>query len=615
MRIQPRQQLLEIWRATAEAAYPLVDGKRQWQWGGREGPNSISDAEQLLCLMFPATEIERFRIGSPNQTEDDVLVALKPLGGAIEIPQVMITVLTDYLTRYSDEDGSPIFSGGSLFTPINSGEHPVQEQRDLDVVESYAASITLMLATLGFVKELNPQVSRPEVRAQLDKLEGLANLRLSAAMVGLLRSFSVYVFPIEGDYADALLRTVNQGLEPRRKIVADLREALKETAAGLRDLTAGLRDMDEIERPDRFFECGWSWGVTQGKEEIPWVTASGKQREGVALDAPYLYFTVVALDGISDLFTERTRLQGLLDEEQVRLSAALRLRWELTQKYWSTIASLGAGRWPLEDIPWRTVDGVESDYFSLLVTSIAARDLTGSPNDGDLSRLGEVLKELANRARITRRPTANDPALALHTTGVRIDLDGTDTLGPALSWVAVDFAQLLLKRVIRVASLINRVELRAQLLHLADQVWSHVAQRRMIDEMHGPGLWDQPASVYDRGLAVFEQPSWHHTVRVVEALVNAAGMAGSHPLRSEKLIEFTQDLLAEAEHLFDQELLIGATERGPAMRVKLETVRQQLRRAREITADRPGSAVALLLSVLRDLDGFQAARQDVLGAS
>jgi hypothetical protein len=159
MRIQPRQQLLEIWRATARASYPLVDGRHQWHWGGREESNSISDADQLLCIMFPATEIARFRLASPNETEDDVLRALAPLGGAIEIPLVMISVLTDYLMRYSDADGSPIFSGGSLFAPVDNAENPTWEQRELDVVESYAASISLMLATLGFVKELNQQAA------------------------------------------------------------------------------------------------------------------------------------------------------------------------------------------------------------------------------------------------------------------------------------------------------------------------------------------------------------------------------------------------------------------------------------------------------------------------
>jgi hypothetical protein len=81
------------------------------------------------------------------------------------------------------------------------------------------------------------------------------------------------------------------------------------------------------------------------------------------------------------------------------------------------------------------------------------------------------------------------------------------------------------------------------------------------------------------------------------------------------LATFSQDLLAEAEHLFDQELLAGSTEAGPAMREKIEAVRQRLRRVREIMTDRPGSAVALLLSVLRELDDLAAARQDVLGAS
>jgi hypothetical protein len=101
----------------------------------------------------------------------------------------------------------------------------------------------------------------------------------------------------------------------------------------------------------------------------------------------------------------------------------------------------------------------------------------------------------------------------------------------------------------------------------------------------------------------------------VESLVFAANMADTHPLRSDALADLTQDLLAEAEHLFDQELLAGSTEAGRAMRDKIESVRQRLRRVREIMVDRPGSAVSLLLSVLRELDDLAAARHDVLGAS
>ncbi|MGK8486473.1 hypothetical protein [Nocardia asiatica] len=62
MRIRPRQQLLELWRAVLACSYR----NGTWQWGGRDGANSISDAEQLLCLLYPATEMMPSRWTSPT---------------------------------------------------------------------------------------------------------------------------------------------------------------------------------------------------------------------------------------------------------------------------------------------------------------------------------------------------------------------------------------------------------------------------------------------------------------------------------------------------------------------------------------------------------------------
>ena len=69
MKIQPRQQLLEIWRATARSS--MRDGA--WVWGGRDQANSISDAEQLLCLMRPTAEVPAFKLDRPDETADDVI--------------------------------------------------------------------------------------------------------------------------------------------------------------------------------------------------------------------------------------------------------------------------------------------------------------------------------------------------------------------------------------------------------------------------------------------------------------------------------------------------------------------------------------------------------------
>ncbi|MFC7761040.1 hypothetical protein ACFQY4_25655 [Catellatospora bangladeshensis] len=127
MRIKPRQELMDIWSATARVAFvpvPGSRGKREWRWGGRDGSNSISDAEQLLCLMLPSTEIPQFRLDEPNSTDEDLLTVLRPFGGAIDIPQFLIGLVMEYLERYTAPDGTPIFSGGSYFSPCSPARSP-----------------------------------------------------------------------------------------------------------------------------------------------------------------------------------------------------------------------------------------------------------------------------------------------------------------------------------------------------------------------------------------------------------------------------------------------------------------------------------------------------------
>lgn len=606
MRIQPRQQLLEIWGATVRAS--LQNG--QWQWGGRGGGNSISDAEQLLCILLPATQIPGFRLDQPDVTEADVLHVLQPLGDRVDIPRRMIAILTEFMHRYQDEDGVPRFPGGSYV----GAEEEVLARGEVgapDVVESFSASVTLTLATIGFCKVFVTSLTRPELIKEVTELENLSRRRLTAALVGLLRSFAINVFPPDSDYGRNLLRAINQAASPETAIIERVNRELRDVRAGLRDyITIGSGQNEDLD-PSRLFECGWSWGTIEKAPKIDFVDDT-VQRDGLAINAPYLYFTVVALDGIADLFSARTRLLGLLEEEQQRLAGALQIRWELTQAYWAVIGSFGDGRWPLEDIPWRAVDGGESDYFSLLVTAIVARDLAQRPDpDVSLSRLGRVLSELANRGRLTRRPYKDDPAMLMHTPGVRIALELESPVpGFDLHYSATDFAPLLLKRIIRVAGLINKVELRQDLIDLADGVWASTAQRK-IREGPARDLWDQPGNVYDSITTRYDKPTWHHTLRVVESLVFAAGLAATHPLRSDPLANLTQDLLAEAEHLFNQEQLAGSTEAGLAMRRRLETIRLRLERAREVALDKPGTSFAMAVLVLNDMDELAAARSDV----
>lgn len=610
MRIQPRQQLLEIWRAVARSSLP----EQTWVWGGRDERNSISDAEHLLCLMAPATKIDSFKLDLPDQTADDVLDMLAPLGDSIELPRRITRVLGDYLRTYTT-DGRPGFPGGSYFTSTHPTEAPTEAQRALDVVDSFSMSVQLMLATIGFVRVFRTVVTREDLHKEIHEVEAMASQRLTAALIGLLRSFAVHVFEINSVQGQVLCRTANRANLPPRRVVEALQRELRDVNAGLRDLRLGIREVDDLDNPNRLFECGWSWGVIQDTPPVDVPGVGWTQPEGVAPPFPYLYFTAIALDGIRDLFTERTRLLGLLNEEQQRLAQALQIRWSLTMRYWSTVATFGEGHWPLEDIPWRTLDEKESDVFTLLVTSIVAQAFSEQGGtDAELSRVGRVLEDLASRARITRRATTNDPAVLLHTPGVSVALDNTETVGgPQLSWLVADFSPQLLRRSVRVAGLLQAAERRAPLLELSDSIWEHLVLRRHRDP--SCQLWDQPSEVFSEVKPTAPRPSWYYTSRVVDALVAAADYVSSAPLRGAQSTSLALDQLAEAEHLFDQEMLLASAERGPALAAVLQSARSTLRRARDILPDRPATALVLANDVLRELERLAAARLSTPGMS
>ncbi len=610
MQIQARQQILDIWRHTARVSYH--DG--HWIPGGRDGSNSISDAEQLLCVMSPATEIPLFRLDRPDSAAEDVLEALRPLGDSIQVPQRLMQALTLYIDRYTGPDGTPIFGGGSYFASDSDvGEEIKDDQRDLDVVDSFSISVTLMLAVIGFTSVFRQVVSRETLLNQINSLEQKANIRLTAALVGLLRSFSVSVFSAEDPLGRELIRTVNQERRPTRAVVEELRLALSEINARLRDdvqIGSGAAEGSELEIPNRLFECGWSWGLVKGAPVVETSTQIGAQREGVAENATYLYFTTVALDAIQALSSERTRLLGLLDPEQSRLAGALQLRFELTRSYWATVAAYGSGRWPLEDLPWRTTDGLEADYYSLLVTGMVMQNMaTFRPSDSELRRVGGILEELTNRSRITRRSTVREAATDVHHPGIRFPLVGSeDAGGPRMAWTVGDISTVLLKRTLSLASMTTQGPARSRLLDLSGDVWEHL-RSRIIHHGASNGLWDQPAGPYPLLEVQFDEPSWYYTKRVIDCLTTAARIVNEAPVRSELLLQMAADLLYEADHLYDRELLNGSTNSGEKLREELIRIGTELHRARSVRLEQPGVAVAVTEEVLRKLDRLSAARR------
>jgi hypothetical protein len=609
MEIQPRRHILELWRATVDYCYR----DDRWYWGGLSGRNSISDAEQLLILLYPATVIGSLGFASVDETADDVLEYLSRLGGALEIPRQMVSFIGEYLRTYL-VDGTPDFSGGSYFYPEDSQAEIKPGQRELDVVDSYSMSVRLCLATLIFLQAYRKGLRSVRMLQEIEELELLSRQRLSAAIVGLLRSFTIHTFPASDPSGETMCAMLNQRGLATEVLVRDLLDELAEIRVGLRqELKIGSGVAEELENPVRLFECGWSWGIVDGAPEVTQVSDIGQQPTGVAEARPSLYFTVAALDGIQDLFTERTQILGLLTVDQQRLARALQLRWDLTQQFWAKLATFGGGRWPLEDLPWQATDGTESDYYSLLLTSIVidGPDSERLPST-DVGRVGQLVADLADRGRITRRPTRDDPALAMHLPGLRLRLVGSEKVaeGPQLAWTVASYTSLVLKRLLRVAKLLSDSSDRLRFLDLADQVWAHV-ERRRIETPYGRGLWDEPTQVFHHTSFVpYGAPSWYQTERVMEALVAAASVTMSRPAAAPELVVAATQVLAEAEHQFDQERLRGTNDTGEQMRESFQVVGAKLRRAREILRDRPSTAIVLASDVLRELDAIDAARQD-----
>ncbi|WP_433368705.1 SCO2524 family protein [Actinoplanes sp. CA-142083] len=498
MRIDPRQRLLETWAATVQASWR----GGIWHWGGRDGSNSISDAEQLLCILLPAAKVLPLALDRPETMSEHALRALAPLGDANTIPLTLIRIATEYFERYTTYEPRSIFAGGTYFDLDTGRNGELQDwQRERDVVDSYAVSLTLSLVVRGFARLFQPVLTQAGHLAQAQRLERVASLRLTAAMIGLLRSFSTNVFDPGSEEGHVLIDTVNRGSLPRREVASQLRAALRPTTRRLGEVEIGSGQIFELDDAS-LFECGWSWGTVT---EAPQVYVDDPeillgQLAGFAEDRPHLYFTAVALDAIEELLSERTRELSLLDAEQYQLARELMLRRDLALSYWTTLATFTDGwQWPLE--------ARRDDYHTLLLSSVLVKDLSQpGPRAQDLARVGRVLADLSDGLRLA--PEAQ-PGQVI----TLIDRETQAWDEPQAAWVAGDFAPVLLRNSVAIAGMLRDGRQRTQMLRLADHTWDHLDGRRMGPEAT-PGLWDRSA---DHRL-----PSWRCTLRVVEALISAA---------------------------------------------------------------------------------------------
>ncbi|MFF8590450.1 SCO2524 family protein [Streptomyces sp. NPDC015220] len=607
MQIKPRQHLLDIWRATARHSFD--DGKLVW--GDTDGLSSVADAERLLCLLYPATEVPAFRLDQPDTTERDVLRALEGVGSRLEIPPNLITALAQFMRTHTGADDSPTFAGGHYFKPSDPADELTHEQSQLGVVDSYSMSVTLCLATLGFLKVYEGTTTRPEVRKAIVELRDATNTRLTAAMISLLRSFTVNVFDAESEQGRRLIQVIGQNRQSDRAVLQQFSRRFRPLRATIiESLTRGIQVDESIRDESQLFECGWAWGVVQDAPKVTDLDVQVPgQPDGIADRLPYVYFTVVALDGIQDLFSERTLTLGLLDADQQKLAEALRLRWELSQQYWSAVARFGADRWPLEDLPWQTTGlRLESEYFSLTVAAILVHDLVRrKATDDDLTRTVAIMERLADRGRITSRMTREDPTIRLHSAGVTMPLAGSDRSGGLLLWRMTDFSAQLLKRTIQLATLSRNIDAQDRLLRLAEQTFEHLWDRR-IDEGDGTELWDDVRAVYPDARGAGPRLSWSITERITECLVAARNLYEQEPIRSPELAQLARELLSEATHLFGKEQLEASTGADGSRGRTMRSIENRLDHARDLVDERPATAFALALPVLQELDTLAQAR-------
>jgi hypothetical protein len=612
--IQPRRQLLDIWKATAQYS---MDANHEWRWGGRRGSNSISDAQQLLCLLQPATEIGALRVELPDDTNDDVLRSLEAFGDSVQIPRMLTLGIEQFVGTYTGPDGTPLFGGGSYFVPVNPDETLTAEQLDTHVIVSYATSVSLCLAALGFLDIYsNAATTKGQWRNRVLDIRDRASNRLTAALVGLLRGFTINTLQPGSEEGRNLIGLLNQEGLPERRIVEHFNKEMETVRGRLSEARMGVSRAEELDNPNLLFEVGWTWGIASDAPKIPLDvpgTDIGVQGDGVALSAPYLYYTVVALDAIEQLTSDRTRVLGLLNPQQERLSNNLDTRRNLTQLYYSRLGRFDSGvggRWPIEDLPWRTPDGNESDYWSLLIGAVLIQDLRDRNSSEDIvRRIDPLLSELANRARITRRQLRDDPALALHFPGLLNGLDGAELLGPPMGWRINDFSPLLLKRATQLASQTNSAEVRDRMLTLSTDIWNHLLERQIAKEP-AAGLWDDPVRIYPQLNEHQTMPSWNLTYSVVDALVGSAATLVRRQTKAPILSQTAAAMVSEAEYLLNQQLM-ETPSLNSGLQGNLMEIRDSLQRARDLIDDQPSTAIALCIAAVTKLDKNTQARQDV----
>ncbi len=608
-RLDSKEQLVKIWKRWAS----VVGEKSSADiWGDKrnEVRNCVIDAELLLCLLTPQTELRAFNIVSMT---DDVRNALSNIGAqsnSDKISQNMSTrianILLDYFDTYSMEatstetkpsqtdklkknrfdsssyidlvadDLSAVANGGAI-SQIK-GTLDSKEVGKLETVDAFSYSAMVAIHALLLKKKIDEdelarrsKMTSPEWK----KVGELAAERLSLSMTGLLASFALITDKNlnTGDWQDNTNRTWPERFTKNPRLykteLSQIRNALS------------MLGYDERLPENECFEIGFSWGPISPEKLIfnesdptfEKVKSFSKQQAYHAESAPYFYFTVNALDAIAVINSELVSTSDVLGQEHLALAAKLRNLADLTRRYWNIIALAqeGEGLWAVEQVPWRPADGPEyaSEYWNLYIIRLIYQSIPAGKQN--IERALNLLSELARRGRIIQDAYPADSDITvdrLHHTGFPLALklheekkeggnkEEGDT-GTILAFCRMlDFAPQLLKACGNLLSLTRDPDQREQISRLIGGVWEHLNKRKDIDDRTlaswdclGTGVYTEYTFRDPKPVRGDDQrvSSWYLTERVAEALVAVSLGNMVRPETPKDLSAMTLELLTEIE--------------------------------------------------------------------
>lgn len=635
-KLDAREQLLKIWNRWGD----LVQGAdHEIRWGdSRNKRNCVVDAEFLLCLLQPHILLDDFNI---VQSTRGVRQSLEKLGADPEssfiTPKMsnrIVELLMDYYLTYSGVEKS---SASSRSTPRHSrfycgsyfstsaddltqqassiknviGRLDESQFSELETVDAYSYSALLSVYTLILYKQLYEDVltRRNKVIEPIwEDLRVLASERLSLSLAGLLSCFAMSTEDLlsTGDWQKQVGRSWPERIEgdtKSRSELEEIRNSLK--VMGATGLSSGA-----------FYEIGFAWGPVKpeaifysddGTISSKLSLESSNKQSYHALSAPSFYFTVVAIDTISQLSNNSVASLEILNEEQLSMLSKLRNFENLTRKYWKTIAlaSDSSGSWAIEQLPWRPTDGPDyaSEYWNLYLGRMIFDVMPQGKQT--IERMYALLLELAKRGRVVQEafPPKSDPILyRLHFSGFPLGLEDPDGKNLAF-WFVLDYSPQLLKACGNLLKLTRDPSQREKISSLINDVWMHLDKRRDLDDSQ-LASWDDLSNAYpafeftkigepseSRGDQV---GSWYLTQRVAEALSTVATAERVKPELSNNLDALTLDLLAEFDWLvLNDESLRDESELRQKFRDKADE-------ARELVPSAPAIAFSVAVKLIQE---------------